>query len=59
LLAGGERGGKLRPIIPFAALDLDEFFGELPIPAVQLVEHGFALRFEAETALAPPVRRAW
>jgi hypothetical protein len=40
-----------------AALDLDKFFGELPIPAVQEVEHGLALRFEAKTALSLPVSR--
>jgi hypothetical protein len=30
LLTDGERGGKLRPVVPLAALDLDEFFGIRP-----------------------------
>jgi hypothetical protein len=42
-LAGGERGGELWPVIPFAALNLYEFFGEFPLPAIEEVEHGFAL----------------
>ena len=39
-LAGRERGGKLWPVIPLAALNLYEFFGELPLAAIEEVEHG-------------------
>jgi hypothetical protein len=56
-LASGERGGELWPIVSFAALHLNEFLGELPISAIEEVEHGLALSFKAKTTLPLPVCR--
>ena len=56
-LAGAERGDKLRPVAAFAALNLYKFVSEAPLPAVEEVEHGLALPFEAKAALSLPVSR--
>jgi hypothetical protein len=39
-----------------AALDLHEFGGELPVTPIEVVVDGFSLCFEAESALALPIR---
>ena len=50
MLAGSEGGGKLRSVIPFAALDLDEFFGELPISAMRSAQALGSVRKMADLA---------
>ncbi len=49
--AGGERGCKLRPIAPLAALDLNELGFKQPLPAIEKGEHGCPLRVEPKSGL--------
>jgi hypothetical protein len=57
LLAGGERGGELRPVAALAGLDLDELVRERPFPAVEVVGDGLALRLQPEPGRALLVGR--
>jgi hypothetical protein len=51
-MSGCMAAGRPAWFVPFAALNLHEFFGEFPLPAVEEVEHGLALRFKAKPALS-------
>ncbi len=57
LAAGGQRSGELRPIAVLAGFHLDEFGRQRPLPAIEIIGHGLALRFEPETGFTLPVGR--
>jgi hypothetical protein len=47
---------QLRPVIPLAALDFSELMNQRPPAVGQVVHDRFALRGEAETGFALPIR---
>jgi hypothetical protein len=54
LLAGGERGGELRPVVgSLAALGFHELGFEPPASAVEVSGDGRALRFESNASMLP------